>query len=217
MLMWWRSAVSFPSSFALLLAVYAPAPVTRFPELCVRSVLCCRAFPLASALGSTGSAADRSTLFVGFPATGPESDSPRPGHHRLRLLAFPMRTSRQRAGSRTRGLRFPLPAEHACMPGSSTTPGRPSACAGAHGHIAFHYTDGVGTWNQFSIAAQWLACTFPCRRFARASSRMPAHGSGPMWFAIPSSQWTCTTYSLPVSRRTCVKIRTICPVGSEAG
>jgi hypothetical protein len=26
-----------------------------------------------------------------------------------------------------------------------------------------------------------------------------------MWFAIPSSQWTCTTYSLPVSRRTCVK------------
>jgi len=23
-----------------------------------------------------------------------------------------------------------------------------------------------------------------------------------MWFAIPSSQWTCTTYSLPVSRRT---------------
>jgi hypothetical protein len=36
-------------------------------------------------------------------------------------------------------------------------------------------------------------------------SRMPAHGSGPMWFAIPSSQWTCTAYSLPVSRRTCVK------------
>jgi hypothetical protein len=34
---------------------------------------------------------------------------------------------------------------------------------------------------------------------------MRAHGSGPMWFAIPSSQWTCTTYSLPVSRRTCVK------------
>ncbi len=28
------------------------------------------------------------------------------------------------------------------------------------------------------------------------------HGSGPMWIASPSSQWTCTTYSLPVSRRT---------------
>src|SRR5271157_3282903 len=56
--------------------------------------------------------------------------------------------------------------ERACMPGSSTTPGRPSACVGALGHIAFHYTDSVGTRNQFSIAAQWLACTFPYRRFA---------------------------------------------------
>ena len=38
--------------------------------------------------------------------------------------------------------------------------------AGALGHIAFHYTDSVGTRNQFSIAAQWLACTSPYRRFA---------------------------------------------------
>ena len=35
-----------------------------------------------------------------------------------------------------------------------------------------------------------------------ASSRTRAHGSGPVWFATPSPQWTCTTYSLPVSRRT---------------
>jgi hypothetical protein len=34
------------------------------------------------------------------------------------------------------------------------------------GRIAFRYTDSVGTQNQFSIAAQWLACTFPYRRFA---------------------------------------------------
>src|SRR6516225_9494360 len=52
------------------------------------------------------------------------------------------------------------------MPGSPTTPGWPSARTGALGHIAFHCTDSVGTRNQFSIAAQWLACTFPCRRFA---------------------------------------------------
>ena len=37
----------------------------------------------------------------------------------------------------------------------------------------------------------------PCRRFADVS-RTPAHGSGPMWVATPSSQWTFTTYSLPV-------------------
>src|SRR6516164_8813345 len=52
------------------------------------------------------------------------------------------------------------------MPGSSTTPGWPSARVGALGHIAFHYTDSVGTRYHFSIAAQWLACTFPYRRFA---------------------------------------------------
>ena len=39
-----------------------------------------------------------------------------------------------------------------------------------------------------------------------ASSRTRAHGSGPVWFATPSPQWTCTTYSLPVSRRTCLKL-----------
>jgi hypothetical protein len=32
--------------------------------------------------------------------------------------------------------------------------------------MAFRYTDSVGTREQFSIAAQWLACTFPYRRFA---------------------------------------------------
>src|SRR5262249_2191863 len=73
--------------------------------------------------------------------------------------------------------RFPR-KEHACMPGSSTTPGRPSACVGALGHFAFHYTDSVGTRDKFSIAAQWLACTFPCRRFADiltdASARLGA-------------------------------------------
>ncbi len=52
------------------------------------------------------------------------------------------------------------------MPGSSTTPDRPSARVGALGRIAFRYTDSVGTRDKFSIAARWLACTFPYRRFA---------------------------------------------------
>src|SRR3954453_757959 len=37
---------------------------------------------------------------------------------------------------------------------------------------------------------------------SRTASRPPAHDSGPMWIATPSLQWTCTIYSLPVSRRT---------------
>jgi hypothetical protein len=52
------------------------------------------------------------------------------------------------------------------MPGSSTTPGRPSACASALRRLAFRYTDSVGTRDQFSIAAPWLACPYPYRRFA---------------------------------------------------
>jgi hypothetical protein len=52
------------------------------------------------------------------------------------------------------------------MPGSTTTPGRPSACDGALERLAFRYTDSVGTQKQFSFAAQWLACTYPYRRFA---------------------------------------------------
>src|SRR2546422_8641680 len=47
-------------------------------RLCARRVLCWFAFPLATALGSTGSAADRSALFVGFTATMAASDFPRP-------------------------------------------------------------------------------------------------------------------------------------------
>ncbi len=52
------------------------------------------------------------------------------------------------------------------MPGSTTTPGRLSACAGALRRLAFRYTDSVGTRKGFSIAARWLACPYPCRRFA---------------------------------------------------
>ncbi len=52
------------------------------------------------------------------------------------------------------------------MPGSTTTPGRPSAGAGALKRLAFRYPDSVGTRKTFSIAAQWLAGTYPCRRFA---------------------------------------------------
>ena len=52
------------------------------------------------------------------------------------------------------------------MPGSTTTPGRPDARTGASEHVAFRYTDSVGARDWFSIAAQWLACTYPDRRFA---------------------------------------------------
>src|SRR5690349_9568713 len=98
--------------------------------------------------------------------------------------------------------RFPR-EERPCMPGSPTTPGRralaltrplvwPSVTVttSAPGTVALSRLDGR-----------------PARSPADASpgpSRGPTHGSGPVWLARPSLQRTCTSYSLPVSRRTTV-------------
>jgi hypothetical protein len=87
------------------------------------------------------------------------------------------------------------------MPGSLTTPGRPGARDDAPRRIAFHDLHGVGTQNRnLSRLNGW-----PMRPPVNASpkpSRATAHDSGATWVATPSSQWTFTTYSLPVSRRT---------------
>jgi len=52
------------------------------------------------------------------------------------------------------------------MPGSTTTPGHPSARGDALGHIAFRLANGVGTQDKQTIVAPWLACALPCQRFA---------------------------------------------------
>jgi hypothetical protein len=52
------------------------------------------------------------------------------------------------------------------MPGSQTTPGRRGARGIAPRCIAFRLDNNVGARNSISIAAQWLACTYPYRRFA---------------------------------------------------
>src|SRR5438270_13888786 len=84
MLMWWKSAVN--RSFFLSPATFRMrfSACDTLIRLCARHVLCWPAFPLVSALGSTGSAvagsaadcstAGRATLFAGFPATMTESD-----------------------------------------------------------------------------------------------------------------------------------------------
>jgi len=86
------------------------------------------------------------------------------------------------------------------MPGSTTTPGRPSTRDDALGRFAFRHTHGVGPRdNVLSRLNGWPAHTLADA--SQIASRQPMHGLGPMWFAIPSSQRTCTAYSLPVSRR----------------
>ncbi len=54
------------------------------------------------------------------------------------------------------------------MPGSSTTPGRPGLALNVPVRVAFRSGYGVGTRDDGSFAAQWLAYALPCRRFAPA-------------------------------------------------
>jgi hypothetical protein len=91
-------------------------------------------------------------------------------HHRLRLLAFPMRA---RAARNTALLadreisRFPR-KDRTHMPGSTTTPDRLGACDIAPSRVAFRQQNDVGTRDEGTFAAQWLACALPCQRFADA-------------------------------------------------
>jgi hypothetical protein len=201
-LRWWRSAVN--RSFFLRLAACRTRSSAwdMLPRFCARRVLRRPAFPSAPALGSTGSAAGFPALFVGFLATMAGSDFSRPC-----IIGYGSSPSRCGPAADMRPVgreisRFPG-KERPCMPGSLTTPGRrglaltpplvwPSVTVttSAPGTIALSRLHGR-----------------PARSPADASpgpSRGPTHGSGPMWIATPSSRWTCTTYSLPVSRRTTV-------------
>ena len=54
------------------------------------------------------------------------------------------------------------------MPGSPTTPGRPSTRDGVPVRVAFRPLNSVGTRDRNTIAAQWLACAVPYRRFVPA-------------------------------------------------
>src|SRR5215208_2484428 len=72
--MWWRSEVNLSFFLSVATCRMRSSACDTLTRLCARCVLCWFAFPLASALGSTGSAADRSALFVGFTATMAESD-----------------------------------------------------------------------------------------------------------------------------------------------
>jgi hypothetical protein len=54
------------------------------------------------------------------------------------------------------------------MPGSPTTPGRAGTRGDAPARVAFRSENGVGTRDNSSFAAQWLACAHPYRRFTPA-------------------------------------------------
>lgn len=51
------------------------------------------------------------------------------------------------------------------MPGSKTTRGQTDTRYTVSVHVAFHDSYREGTPEKITYAAQWLACTLPCRRF----------------------------------------------------
>jgi hypothetical protein len=81
--------------------------------------------------------------------------------------------------------RFPS-KERPHMPVSKTTPGRLCARVVVPIRVAFRHRNDVGTRDEGTFAAQWLAYAPPCQRFANTLAAS-AHDSGSMWFATPSS------------------------------
>jgi hypothetical protein len=84
------------------------------------------------------------------------------------------------------------------MPGSTTTPGHMDTRAVVPIRVAFRQQNGVGARNEGLSRLDGWPVHSPTDA-SLAPSRVPAHGSGPMRFATPSSWRTFTAYSLPVS------------------
>jgi hypothetical protein len=79
---------------------------------------------------------------------------------RLRLLTFPVRTGGELPSAGREISRFPR-RERPHMPGSSITPGQTGARDIAPVRVAFRHENSVGTRDNSSFAAQWLAYAHP--------------------------------------------------------
>ena len=138
-------------------------------------------------------------LFVGFPATMPESDfswscigsygsSPSCRGPSVPTGVWP---TRRPPGFHARSVRT-------CQGLRPRRIGRMDARTSASARLAFRGTNSVGIRDYGPFAAQWLACTLPCRRFADVLADVCARLVGCYSFIAVDSHH----YSLPVSRRT---------------
>ena len=167
------------------------------PRSCARHVLCWLALPSVPVLGSTGSAADRSALFVGLAATTTESDFSGSciigydsSSSRCGPAEFARRSNPRSPGSRAKSF-------HTCQVLRPRRAGRALAITCPSISPSVNLTTSASGTFKLSRLNGW-----PMRSPTDASpspSRMPTHGSGPMRIATPSLRWTHTTYSLPVS------------------
>ena len=143
--------------------------MTRFPGTVPGPCFADFTFPSAPALGSTNSAAGCPALFVGFTATMAGSDFS--CSYIVGYGSSPSRAPTRTSAARMLALadheisRFPS-KERAHMPVSETTPGRLGARVIAPIRVAFRHRNDVGTQDEGTFAAQWLAYALPGQRFA---------------------------------------------------
>jgi len=151
---------------------------------CARRVLCWSAFPLVPVLGSTGSATDRSALFVGFPATTTESDFSGPcitgydfSSSRCGPAVSIRRPNPRSPGSRAKSI-------STCQGLRPRRVGRALALTRPSMLPSVKATTSAPEIFKLSRLNGW-----PMRspvNASPASSQMPTHDSGPVWFAGPS-------------------------------
>jgi len=173
-----------------------PSACDTLSRFCARHVLCWFVFLPVPTLRSTGSATSCLALFAGFVATMAESD-----FSGSCIIGFD--SSSSRCGP-TVFLHWPNPRSpdsrtksvHTCQGLRPRRVGRALAMTPPSISPSVILTTSAPETILLSRLHGW-----PMRSPTDASptlSRVPAHGSGPMWFATPSPWGTCTSYSLPV-------------------
>jgi hypothetical protein len=173
-----------------------PSACDTLSRFCARHVLCWFAFLPVPALRSTNSATGCPALFAGFVATMAQSD-----FSGSCIIGFD--SSSSRCGP-TVILRWPNPRSpdsrtksvHTCQGLRPRRVGQALALTRPSMLPSVILTTSAPETILLSRLHGW-----PMRSPADASpspSRVPTHGSGPMWLATPSSWRTCTSYSLPV-------------------
>src|SRR5246127_5531449 len=121
MLRWWKSAVNLSFFLSLAILRMRSSACDTLTRLCVRHVLRWLAFPLVSALGSTGSAAGCSALFAGF-AAGRASSATAPHLPDADRRTQHQPTRRRPATRYPRFRRNPFARDVAFDPGGATMP-----------------------------------------------------------------------------------------------
>src|SRR6266436_2992569 len=189
--MWCRSAVSFSFLFLVTAPRMRSCACDTASRLCVRTVLCNSAFLSVPLLPSTGFAGiiSESDFFAPF------------------IIGYGLRPSRCGPGTASQGgdEDIPVPAQEVCVhaEGLKTTRGGEGPCDdGPRACCLLLATTASAPRTALLSPLNTSPVRAPVNASRTASQQCPAHDSGPMWIATPSPWWTCTTYSLPVSRRT---------------